>query len=730
MKKQLFSILTAIAMTLLPLPLTGNAAELDEYINSSDKELSEFFEGFAVDNEYQRDNGVILTTNGSKIISLNNSDNMNLDIYPTDSENIEKILIKCQTYFEDANIKASYITDECLSLNVVNVPREKVEAVCAEITAEFEIERINLRTTDYQGSKYTGSYSEDGFGGGLYKDINLISDEVLFSKEEIKYEPNLSCNTRIRTEALGIYVPKTTTTAPPKTTVTTTAKAEETNVKFDVDIQFHVDAYTRTYVPEDTDFSGKIQFFEKDTVSETPSYFPVLKAMTPVAEYSFTTQNGKCTVENIELKENCEVVIRVDELPAGYCSRYGTEEVIYWEGSTYYYANQHKTIPILLYETTPVIPCDDDFDIGFKLTDSKGDIIENVDCTIYEYSRADKNSPYIRQTVAEFNTSEYPEGYSGKMHITLDKANDYTDNYITVALDNIPEKYQESYNKKKDNQFSSFSDGVLIKGFEMSDLVHNKIKQEGKAVFDPNYTTEYYYNNYYNPFDINLRLLSEEDYASLTTTVPCDTIIIPTITTTALDKTVNELYFNCQYDYIPAEVGFNCGVALAGYDDYSFYEVGDSPIEFTVENEKVAKIAQIQGLDVNITGVSVGETMLNAKTPDGRTASIKIVVSEAPSTSTTAVWEHSTTTTTMSIDKNYKAGDANCDGNVSLADAVLILQAFSNPDVYGVNGTSEIHITEIGSKNADVYETGSGLTPQDALSVQKYMLKLITKLPE
>ena len=117
----------------------------------------------------------------------------------------------------------------------------------------------------------------------------------------------------------------------------------------------------------------------------------------------------------------------------------------------------------------------------------------------------------------------------------------------------------------------------------------------------------------------------------------------PETTTTAV---TNELYFNSQYGYVPVEVGLNSGISLAGYDDGKFYEVGDSPIEFTIDDETIAKVGVVQGVGVNVVGVSVGETMLNAKTPDGRTASIKVVVKEAASTSTTAVWNESTTTTT------------------------------------------------------------------------------------
>ena len=58
------------------------------------------------------------------------------------------------------------------------------------------------------------------------------------------------------------------------------------------------------------------------------------------------------------------------------------------------------------------------------------------------------------------------------------------------------------------------------------------------------------------------------------------------------------------------------------------------------------------------------------------------------------------------------------------------MSAISVSDVYGVDGSIENHITELGVVNADVYEVGTGLTSQDALSVQKYLLKLVTKLPE
>lgn len=67
-------------------------------------------------------------------------------------------------------------------------------------------------------------------------------------------------------------------------------------------------------------------------------------------------------------------------------------------------------------------------------------------------------------------------------------------------------------------------------------------------------------------------------------------------------------------------------------------------------------------------------------------------------------------------------GDANCDGNVNMADAVLIMQSLANPDKYGVKGTDETHITEQGMLNADM--NGDGVTNADALEIQRILLKL------
>lgn len=68
------------------------------------------------------------------------------------------------------------------------------------------------------------------------------------------------------------------------------------------------------------------------------------------------------------------------------------------------------------------------------------------------------------------------------------------------------------------------------------------------------------------------------------------------------------------------------------------------------------------------------------------------------------------------------AGDANVDGEVTIADAIFIMQSLANPSKYV--------ISEEGLTNADVYATGDGVNAQDALSIQKYRTGIINELPE
>lgn len=61
-----------------------------------------------------------------------------------------------------------------------------------------------------------------------------------------------------------------------------------------------------------------------------------------------------------------------------------------------------------------------------------------------------------------------------------------------------------------------------------------------------------------------------------------------------------------------------------------------------------------------------------------------------------------------------RSGDANNDGNTDISDAVLIMQSLSNPNEY--------KLTEQGAFNADVCNTGDGVTAMDALQIQLWSI--------
>ena len=87
-----------------------------------------------------------------------------------------------------------------------------------------------------------------------------------------------------------------------------------------------------------------------------------------------------------------------------------------------------------------------------------------------------------------------------------------------------------------------------------------------------------------------------------------------------------------------------------------------------------------------------------------------------------------TTTTTQPPTSTIKRGDANCDGTVDMSDVVLIMQSLANPNKYGLGGSDAKAITAQGQANGDVDEDVKGITANDALKIQKWLLKSISEL--
>lgn len=103
--------------------------------------------------------------------------------------------------------------------------------------------------------------------------------------------------------------------------------------------------------------------------------------------------------------------------------------------------------------------------------------------------------------------------------------------------------------------------------------------------------------------------------------------------------------------------------------------------------------------------------------PDGTTADGNS--SSVPTTTSPTTTATKPATTTAAEEVIY--GDANCDGNVDISDAVMV-------KCYLINN-KKFTLSKQGLLNSDVQGSGNGVNAQDAVTIQKYVIKSITKLP-
>ncbi|MBP3310039.1 MAG: cellulase family glycosylhydrolase [Ruminococcus sp.] len=131
-------------------------------------------------------------------------------------------------------------------------------------------------------------------------------------------------------------------------------------------------------------------------------------------------------------------------------------------------------------------------------------------------------------------------------------------------------------------------------------------------------------------------------------------------------------------------------------------------------NDFYANYASTEGSNLDGGKTANGDPITT--TPNQTTKPVTTTTTKATTTTTTA------TPTTPPTDPDRLYGDANCDGEVNMADAVLVMQTLANPDKYS--------LTDKGGLNADVSGGNDGITNKDALAIQKFKLGLITALPE
>ena len=102
----------------------------------------------------------------------------------------------------------------------------------------------------------------------------------------------------------------------------------------------------------------------------------------------------------------------------------------------------------------------------------------------------------------------------------------------------------------------------------------------------------------------------------------------------------------------------------------------------------------------------------------------KTTTTSTTKTTSSATATTNTTTTTVKTDEPAtptKIGDVNLDNNVSVADAVTILQYLGNKDKYSLDSKAKA--------NADCYNPGDGITGNDALAIQKFDAGIYKSLP-
>ena len=222
----------------------------------------------------------------------------------------------------------------------------------------------------------------------------------------------------------------------------------------------------------------------------------------------------------------------------------------------------------------------------------------------------------------------------------------------------------------------------------------------------------------------------------VTTTTTTTTATTTTVTTTVTTADVTLTYFDSQkFDSVDT------------YPTNTVYNTGDS---FKAEDIKINVITRYSAVHASgkVTYIDKKETITYGVRPESVTLvnangqEFKATeISTIPAGKYTAKYSGGVIGTNIELNdvefdyeitivgNSVTPGDANCDGQVDLADVVLIMQAMANPNKYGEKGADPTHITETGMANADVDTSSEGITVNDAMVLQLYLLHSIDKIP-
>ncbi len=153
-------------------------------------------------------------------------------------------------------------------------------------------------------------------------------------------------------------------------------------------------------------------------------------------------------------------------------------------------------------------------------------------------------------------------------------------------------------------------------------------------------------------------------------------------------------------------------------DDLNGFHVGDKGIIPFNSGNSVWEImdVKVDGDAISITNSDRQSDIKFTCKKEG-TVTVKVTVSSSKYNYLPRVLETTIKVNPAEEKGDIKYGDTNEDGEVTLADAVLIMQSLANPDIYT--------LTEKGRLNADVVGNGDGISSNDALAIQMTGISLL-----
>lgn len=209
-------------------------------------------------------------------------------------------------------------------------------------------------------------------------------------------------------------------------------------------------------------------------------------------------------------------------------------------------------------------------------------------------------------------------------------------------------------------------------------------------------------------------------------------------TTTSADGTVHGIVTPYVPVYVDGKLYY--GEEPDGTKADGLGGTGDRPVKTTaVTTKRVTTTTTTVTTESETTTTTTSTTTTTETTTTRATTPVTRPVSETtmtidvdPVTTTTKInsGEYPSSDPQSPVDSQTLCGDANNDGQINLADTVMIMQALVNSPKYGLNGSDASHITAQGWANADCAGNKDGVTNLDALAIQKYKLGLIKSLPE